>query len=58
MMYAVVVKDGGWRTRLVCFALFIDALDYIRANHLCRDHETVLVEPLRNDPDLFYSINS
>jgi len=57
-MYAVVVKDGGWRTRLVCLPLFIEALTYIRANRLERDHESVFIEPLKDDEDLYYSINS
>ncbi len=58
MMYAVVVKDGGWRTRLKCFAFRSDALTYIRANSLKRDHESVSIESLQDDADLFYSINS
>ena len=70
MMYAVVTstRPRQWTTRLRCFAEFLEALDYVkelkgepqnqRADRLEQTGDDVYIEPLEDDEDLFYSINS
>ena len=60
MMYAVVTstRPRQWTTRLRCFAEFLDALDYVKELKLEQTGDDVYIEPLEDDEDLFYSINS
>jgi len=58
MMYIVAVGYGKPSTRLACFGEMEQAHDYIEAQELERDFNDVFIEPVQDDEDLYYSINS
>ena len=57
-MYIVAVGYGKPSTRLACFAEMEAAFKYIEAQNLEHDFEDVFIEPVPEDEDLYYSINS